>query len=52
MLFIQIKEKRYFSFNFKRIKIKKEINITFRKKILIDLAKSSIAWYKKQKKVF
>lgn len=33
-------------------KLKKEINITFRKKILIDLAKSSIAWYKKQKKVF
>ena len=33
-------------------KLKKEININFRKKILIDLAKSSIAWYKKQKKVF
>ncbi len=33
-------------------KIKKEINIIFKKKILIDLAKSSIAWYKKQKKVF
>ena len=33
-------------------KLKKEINITFRKKILIDLAKSSTAWYKKQKKVF
>ena len=33
-------------------KLKKEINIIFRKKILLDLAKSSIAWYKKQKKVF